>query len=152
LRENTQRLEEEKATLDVMVESSDELLMEITRETGLNHMGEDDEDADDRRDAAAPPAAMPPPPAPPATAPKEIDVEGPMEMIPEREVPVPHEVMSADAEPEIPQLYLYHTLMRDYEESPPKMMDDMDDLDDDPNEGHFDMDEWFPKDRSNDRD
>jgi hypothetical protein len=48
LRENTQRLEEEKATLDVMVESSDELLMEITRETGLNHMGEDDEDADDR--------------------------------------------------------------------------------------------------------
>jgi hypothetical protein len=26
------------------------------------------------------------------------------------------------------------------------------DLDDDPNEGHSDMDEWFPQDESNDRD
>jgi hypothetical protein len=32
------------------------------------------------------------------------------------------------------------------------MMDDLDDLDDDPNEGSSDMDEWFPKDGSNDRD
>jgi hypothetical protein len=29
---------------------------------------------------------------------------------------------------------------------------DFDDLDDDPNEGHSDMDEWFPQDGSNDRD
>jgi hypothetical protein len=35
--------------------------------------------------------------------------------------------------------------MRYFEESPPKMMDDFDDLDDDPNE-------WFPEDASNDRD
>jgi hypothetical protein len=60
LREDTQRLEEEKATLELMVESHDELLMAITRETGLDHMGEDDEDeeeeedADDGGDAAAP--------------------------------------------------------------------------------------------------
>jgi hypothetical protein len=41
LREDTQRLEEEKATLEGMVESHDELLMEIARETGLDRMGED---------------------------------------------------------------------------------------------------------------
>jgi hypothetical protein len=31
----------------------------------------------------------------------------------------------------MPQPHLYHTLMRDYEESSPRMMDD---LDDDPND------------------
>jgi DNA repair exonuclease SbcCD ATPase subunit len=39
LRDDTQRLEEEKATLEGMVESRDELLMEIARETGLDRMG-----------------------------------------------------------------------------------------------------------------
>jgi hypothetical protein len=39
LREDTQRLEEEKATLEGMVESRDELLMEIAREMELDHMG-----------------------------------------------------------------------------------------------------------------
>jgi hypothetical protein len=42
--------------------------------------------------------------------------------------------------------------MRDYEEDPLRMEDDFDDLDDDPNEGRSDMDEWFLKDGSNDRD
>jgi hypothetical protein len=42
--------------------------------------------------------------------------------------------------------------MRDYEESLPRMMDDLDDLDDDPNQGRSDMDEWCPKDGSNDQD
>jgi hypothetical protein len=110
LREDTQRLEEEKATLEGMVESHDELLMEIIRETGLDHMGEDaedeeeeeDEDADDGGDATAPPAPVPPPPMPPTAVPEEIDDEGPMEMIPEQEAPVPHEVILVDAEPEIP--------------------------------------------------
>jgi hypothetical protein len=103
-------LEEEKATLEGMVESHDELLMEITRETRLDRMGEDaedeeeeeDEDADDGGDATTPPAAVPPPPMPPAAVPEEIDDEGPMEMIPEQEAPVPHEVILVDAEPEIP--------------------------------------------------
>jgi hypothetical protein len=36
LRDDTQRLEEEKSTLEEMVESHDELLMEIAREMGLN--------------------------------------------------------------------------------------------------------------------
>jgi hypothetical protein len=47
LRDDTQRLEEEKATLEGMVESRDELLMEITRETGLDHMGEDEEEEEE---------------------------------------------------------------------------------------------------------
>jgi hypothetical protein len=42
--------------------------------------------------------------------------------------------------------------MRDYEEHLLRMEDDFVDLDDDPNEGCSDMDEWFPEDGSNDRD
>jgi hypothetical protein len=147
LRDDTQRLEEEKATLEGMVESRDELLMEIARETGLDRMGEDDddeeeeEDADDGGDAAAPPAAAPPPLASPAAVPEEINEEGPMEAIPKQEVPMPHEVVMIEAEPEIPQLRLYRALMRDYEENPPRMEDDFDDLDDYPSGGRFDVDE-----------
>jgi hypothetical protein len=108
LREDTQRLEEEKATLEGMVESRDKLLMEIARETGLDCMVEDDEDeeeeedADDGEDATAPPTATPPPPVPPTAVLEEVDYEGPVEMIHEQEVPVSHEVILADAEPEMP--------------------------------------------------
>jgi hypothetical protein len=48
-------------------------------------------------------------------------------------------------------------IMRDYEESPPRMVngphepDDLDDLDD-PTEADYDVDEWFLEDGSNDRD
>jgi hypothetical protein len=56
---------------------------------------------------------------------------------------VVHEVILVDAEFEMPPPYLYHALMRDYEESPPRMMDAFDDLDDDPNEGRSDIDVWF---------
>jgi hypothetical protein len=158
LREGTQRLEEGKATLEGMVEPHDELLMEIARETGLDCMGEDDEDeeeeedADDGENAAAPPAAMPPPHVPPAAAPEEVDDEGPMEMIPQQEAPEPHEAILADAEPEMPQLRLYHALMRYYEEHQLRMEDDFDDLGDELNEVRSNMDEWFPEDGSNDRD
>jgi hypothetical protein len=101
LREDTQRLEEEKATLEGMVESHDELLMEIAREVGLDHMGadeddkEEEEDADDGGDVIAPLAAALPPPVPPANALEEIDEEGPVEAIPEQEAPMPHEVVPA---------------------------------------------------------
>jgi hypothetical protein len=141
-----------------MVESHDELLMEITREMGLDRIGEDEdeeeeeEDADEGGDAVAPPAAAPPPPTPPAPAHEEIDEEGPMEAIPEQEVPMPHEVVLADAEPKVPQLRLYDALMRDYEENPLRLEDDIDDMGDDLNEDRSDMDEWFTKDGSNDRD
>jgi hypothetical protein len=85
LRDYTQRLEEEKATLEEMVESRDELLMEITREMGLDRMGndeeEEEEDADDEGDVAAPPAATSPPLVPSTAVPEEINEEGPMEVI-----------------------------------------------------------------------
>jgi hypothetical protein len=110
LRDDTQRLLEEKATLEEMVESRDELLMETARETRLDRMGEDEEeeeeeeeeDANDGGDATAPPTAAPPPPAPPAAIPEEINKEGPMEAIPEQEVLMPHEVIMAEAKPKIP--------------------------------------------------
>jgi hypothetical protein len=66
-------LEEEKATLEGLVESHDELITEITKETGLDRLREDvedeeeDEDADDGGDAAAPFV-----PAPPAATAEEI--------------------------------------------------------------------------------
>jgi hypothetical protein len=136
-------LEEEKATLEGMGESRDELLMEIARATGLDRMGkeEEEEDVDDGGDVAAPPAAAPPPLVPLAAVPEEINKEGPMEAIPEQEVLMPHEVVMAEAEPEIPQLRLYRALMRDYKENPLKLEDDFDDLDNYPNGGHFDVDE-----------
>jgi hypothetical protein len=37
-------------------------------------------------------------------------------------------------------------------ENGPHELDDLDDLDEDPNEGRSDMDEWFPEDGSNDQD
>jgi hypothetical protein len=154
LREDTQRLEEEKATLEAMVESRDELLMEIAREMGLDRMGEDEdeeeeeEDADDGWDAAAPPAVAPPPPAPPATMPEEINEEGPMEAVPEQEAPMPHEVILADAELEVPQLRLYHAFMRDYEEKLLWLEDYFDDLDNDPNEHGSNDRDWVIKSES----
>jgi hypothetical protein len=97
---------------------------------------------------------MPLHPMPPAAAtPEEIvEEEGPIDMVPKQEAPVGHEVILVDAEPELLQPRLYDMLMSDYEESLPRMVDDLHDLDDDPNEGCSDMEEWFPKDGSNDQD
>jgi hypothetical protein len=141
-----------------MIKSCDVLLMEMEEEYGLNRMGEnndddEDEDDDDRGEAAAPPA-----PAPPTVAPKEIiEEEAPMEMVPDQEAPVAHEVILADAELELPQPRLFKMIIRDYEESPPRMangqheLDDLDDLDD-PTEANYDVDKWFPGGGSNDQD
>jgi hypothetical protein len=62
-----------------------------------------------------------------------------------------HEVILANAELEALQPHVYSVLMRDYEVSPLRMMNDLHDLDD-PTEANYDMNEWFPKDRSNDQD
>jgi hypothetical protein len=64
-----------------------------------------------------------------------------MVAIPEQEVSMLHEVIMAEAEPEIPQLRLYRALMRDYEENPLRLEDEFDDLDNYPNGGRFDVDE-----------
>jgi hypothetical protein len=66
-------------------------------------------------------------------------------MIPEQEALVLHEVILADTELEMPQPHLYHELMRDYEESPPRMMDDLDDLDDDQMKAALTWMSGFPK-------
>jgi hypothetical protein len=119
--------------LEEMVESRDELLMEIAREPGLDRMDEDEgeeEEIDKEGDVTAPPAAAPPPPAPHADIPEEIHEEGPMEAVPEQEDLTPHEVATTEVESETPQHHFYHTLMRDYEEDPLRLEDDFDDLDD----------------------
>jgi hypothetical protein len=82
LREDAQKLKEEKATLEGMVQSRDELIMEMTEEYGLNCMGENDDDEEEDDDDEGN-AVTHPVPVPSATAPEEIDDEGPLEMIPE---------------------------------------------------------------------
>jgi hypothetical protein len=62
--------------------------------------------------------------------PEEINEGGPMEVIPEQEVPMPNWVVMAKDEPMVPQLHLYRALMRDYEENLLRLEDDFDDLDD----------------------
>jgi hypothetical protein len=80
-----------------------------------------------------------------------------MEIVHEQEAPEVHEVILADAEPELSQPHLFNMIMRDYEESPLRMMngphelDDLDDLDD-PTEVGYDVDERFSTDGSNDQD
>jgi hypothetical protein len=107
MREDAQRLREEKITLEGMIQSRDELILKMAEEYGLNRMGEND---DDEGNIIAPPALVP------AAVPEEIvDEEDPVEN-------GPHE------------------------------LDDLGDLDEDPNEGCSDVEEWFPQDGSNDRD
>jgi hypothetical protein len=117
LREDAQRLREERTTLEGMIQSRDELILEKAKEYGLNHMREndddEDEDDDDEGNVVAPPAPMP------AIMPEEIvEEEDPMENGPQ----------------ELDDL------------------DDLGDLDEDPNEGCSDVEEWFPQDGNNDRD
>jgi hypothetical protein len=117
LREDAQRLREEKTTQEGMIQSCDELILEMAEEYGLNHMGENDDDKDEDDDnewnAIAPPA-----PAPAAMPEEIVEEEDPVENGPQELVD----------------------------------LDDMGDLDEDPNEGRSDVEEWFPKDGSNDRD
>jgi hypothetical protein len=159
LRKDTQRLKEQKTKLEGMVEPHDELIMEITKGTRLDSMGEDvedeDKDDDDSGDAAAPPTAAPSPvPTPPVTATREVIIikdEDPMEMVPKKEDPMVHEVILVDGKSELPKPRLYCTLMRDHEESPSRMLEDPHELDN-PTEADYDVDEWYPEDDSNDRD
>jgi hypothetical protein len=72
LREDAQKLREEKTTLEGMIQSRDEL----REEYGLNCMGENDdnEDDDDEGNIVAPPA-----PAPVAVLEEIIEEEAPVE-------------------------------------------------------------------------
>jgi hypothetical protein len=78
LREDAQKLKEEKTTLKGMVQSRDELIMKMAKEYGLNHMEEndddEDEDDDDKGNAVAPPT-----PAPTAVPEEIVEEEAPVE-------------------------------------------------------------------------
>jgi hypothetical protein len=118
--------------------------MEMIEEYGLNRMGEndDDEDEDDNNEGntVAPLFLCPLLPHLWRSMMKSL-----WTLSLSKKPQCRNEVISADAKPKMMQPHLYHALMRDYEESPLRMMDDMDNLDDDPNEGCSDMDEWFLK-------
>jgi hypothetical protein len=105
LREDAQRLREERTTLEGMIQSHDELILNMAEEYGLNRMGENDNDEDENDDdegnAVAPLASAP------AVVLEIIEEEDPMENGPQ----------------ELDNL------------------DDLGDLDEDPNEGRSDMDE-----------
>jgi hypothetical protein len=53
LREDTQKLREEKTTLEGMIQSRDELILEMVEEYGLNHMGENNDNEDDNDEGNA---------------------------------------------------------------------------------------------------
>jgi hypothetical protein len=80
LREDAQKLKKEKNNVEGMIQSHDELIMELAKEYGLNRMGENDdnkdEDDDDEGNAIAPPAPSP------AVVPEEIvEEEAPWRMV-----------------------------------------------------------------------
>jgi hypothetical protein len=76
LREDAQKLKEEKTTLEGMIQSRDELILEMAEEYGLNRMGEndDDEDEDNKGTIIAPPT-----PAPVAVPEEIVEEEAPVE-------------------------------------------------------------------------
>jgi hypothetical protein len=78
LREDAQKLREEKTTLEGMIQSRDELILEMAEEYGINRMEEnndnEDEDDDDEGNVIAPPA-----PAPAAVPEEIIEEEAPVE-------------------------------------------------------------------------
>jgi hypothetical protein len=117
MREDAQRLREERTTMEGMIQSRDELILEMAEEYGLIHMGENDNDEDENDDNEGNVIA-PPAPAPAAMPEEIVEEEDPMENGPQ----------------ELDDL------------------DDLGDLDEDPNESRSDVDEWFPQDGSNDRD
>jgi hypothetical protein len=78
LREDTEKLTEEKTTLEGMIQSRDELIMEMAEEYGLNRMRENDDEGN-----------IVTSPAPTSVAvPKEvIEEEAPVEIVLEQEPP-----------------------------------------------------------------
>jgi septal ring factor EnvC (AmiA/AmiB activator) len=99
LREDAQKLKQEKTNLEGLIQSPDELIMEMAEEYGLNRRGENDDDEDDDNEGNA---IAPPAPAPIAVPEEIIEEEAPVEMVPEQEALVTHEVILVDAEPEPP--------------------------------------------------
>jgi hypothetical protein len=82
LREDAQRLREERTTLEGMIQSRDELILEMAEEYGLNRMGENNDDEDENDDDEGNAIAPLAPTA--ATVPEEIvKEEDPVENCPQ---------------------------------------------------------------------
>jgi hypothetical protein len=82
LREDAQKLKEEKTTLEGMIQSHEEPIMEMVKEYGLNHMGENDDEEDEDDDNEGNVITLPTP-APTAMPEEVVKEEAPMEMVPE---------------------------------------------------------------------
>jgi chromosome segregation ATPase len=81
LREDAQKLKEEKTTLEGMIQSHDELIMEMAKKYRLNRMGENDNDENEDDDDEG--NTVPPPPSAPAAVSEEIiEEEAPVENSP----------------------------------------------------------------------
>jgi hypothetical protein len=78
LREDAQKLKEEKTTLEGMIQSHDELIMEMAKEYGLNRMGENDDNEDDNVEGNA---VAPPAPAPVAVPEEIVEEEPPWRIV-----------------------------------------------------------------------
>jgi hypothetical protein len=102
--EAVEKVKKENATLEGMIRSHDELIMETATETRFDRMGEDDDeyDSDDEDDDDTGGDALEPPAA---AAPELIVVdeeEDPEEMVLKQEAPKALEVILPDEEPEPP--------------------------------------------------
>jgi predicted NUDIX family phosphoesterase len=58
LREDAHKLSEEKTTLEGMIQSRDELILEMVEQYGLNRMRENDNDEDDDEGNTVTPPAL----------------------------------------------------------------------------------------------
>jgi hypothetical protein len=75
-----------------------------------------------------------------------LEEEDPEMLVPEQEAIETLEIILSDEEPEPPHPRLFTMLMRDHEESPSRLYDDLND----PTLANYDVDEWFPEDGSHD--
>jgi hypothetical protein len=78
MRDDAQRLREERTTLERMIQSRDELILEMAKEYGLNCMGENDDDEDENDDDEGN-VVTPPAPVPAAVPEEIIEEEDPVE-------------------------------------------------------------------------
>jgi hypothetical protein len=78
LREDAQRLREERTTLEGMISSCDKLILEMVEEYELNRLGKNDND-EDKNDDDEGNAVTPPAPAPAAVPEEIVEEEDPVE-------------------------------------------------------------------------
>jgi hypothetical protein len=78
LREDTQKIREEKTILEGMIQSRDELILEMAEEYGLNHMRDNDDDGDADDDDEGYTVARPAP-APDVMPEEIVEEEAPVE-------------------------------------------------------------------------